>query len=59
MIENAMNTHPAVAVAAAVGTPDAYAGELPVCFMQLHQGLAVSDEELQSHTQNTIDERPA
>jgi len=31
MIENAMATHPAVALAAAVGMPDAYAGEVPVC----------------------------
>ncbi len=59
MIENAMTTHPAVAVAAAVGMPDAYAGELPICFVQLHEGLEVSSEELQAHAQSTIDERPA
>jgi fatty-acyl-CoA synthase len=59
MIENAMTTHPAVAVAAAVGMPDAYAGELPVCFVQLHEGAEVSDAELQAHAQSTIDERPA
>lgn len=59
MIENAMSTHPAVALAAAVGLPDAYAGELPVCFVELHPGIAVSGEDLQAHAQNTIDERPA
>lgn len=59
MIENAMTTHPAVAVAAAVGLPDAYAGELPMCFVQLHPGFEVSTEELQAHAQSTIDERPA
>lgn len=59
MIENAMTTHPAVAVAAAVGLPDAYAGEVPMCFVQLHPGLEVSSEELQAHAQSTIDERPA
>lgn len=59
MIENAMTTHPAVAVAAAVGMPDAYAGELPICFVQLQEGLEVSDAELQAHAQSTIDERPA
>ncbi len=59
MIENAMTTHPAVAVAAAVGMPDAYAGELPICFVQLHEGEEVSDAELQAHAQSTIDERPA
>lgn len=59
MIENAMTTHPSVAVAAAVGMPDAYAGELPICFVQLHEGHKVSVEELQAHAQSTIDERPA
>lgn len=59
MIENAMSTHPAVALAAAVGMPDAYAGELPICFVQLHEGANASVDELQAHAQNTIDERPA
>ena len=59
MIENAMATHPAVAVAAAVGMPDSYAGELPICFVQLHEGSSLSTEELKLHAQNTIDERPA
>lgn len=59
MIENAMSTHPAVAIAAAVGMPDAYAGELPVCFVQLLAGVDVSGEELHQHAQNSIDERPA
>ncbi|MFT4827594.1 MAG: fatty-acyl-CoA synthase [Paracoccaceae bacterium] len=59
MIENAMSTHPAVALAAAVGMPDAYAGELPVCFLELHGGATVSDEELHAHAQTSINERPA
>ncbi len=59
MIENAMSTHPAVAVAAAVGQPDAYAGELPVCFVQLHPGIDVSSEDLHAHARSSIDERPA
>lgn len=59
MIENAMSTHPAVAVAAAVGMPDAYAGELPVCFVELHPGVDVSEEDLYEHARNAIDERPA
>ena len=59
MIENAMATHPAVALAAAVGMPDAYAGELPVCFVQLLQDAEASLEDLQQHAQDTIDERPA
>ena len=59
MIENAMSTHPAVALAAAVGQPDAYAGELPVCFIEMRSGAKVSDEDLQAHAQSSIDERPA
>ena len=59
MIENAMATHPAVALAAAVGMPDAYAGELPVCFVELLPGADVSVEDLHQHAQSVIDERPA
>ena len=35
MIENAISSHPAVSIAAAVGIPDIYAGELPICFVEL------------------------
>ncbi|WP_271952820.1 AMP-binding protein [Ruegeria faecimaris] len=59
MIENAMSTHPAVALAAAVGMPDPYAGELPICFIQVHTSDEVTVEDLMAHAQNTIDERPA
>lgn len=59
MIENAMVTHPAVALAAAVGMPDAYAGELPMCFVELLPDASVSIEELHQHAQSSIDERPA
>ncbi len=59
MIENAMATHPAVALAAAVGMPDAYAGELPVCFVALRPGAQASEDELHDHARRTIAERPA
>ena len=59
MIENAMAAHPAVALAAAVGVPDAYAGELPVCFVALRAGASVTEAELREHAQRTIGERPA
>lgn len=59
MIENAMQNHPAVAVAAAVGMPDAYAGEIPVCYVQLLPGATATDEELRTHAEATIGERPA
>ena len=38
IIEDALQKHPAVAVVAAVGSPDAYAGELPVAYVQLKPG---------------------
>lgn len=59
MIENALAAHPAVALAAAVGMPDAYAGELPVCYVALKPGAVVTEDELQEHAQRTIGERPA
>jgi fatty-acyl-CoA synthase len=59
MIENAMAAHPAVALAAAVGAPDAYAGELPVCYVALRPGAQASEAELHEHAQRTIAERPA
>ena len=59
MIENAMAEHPDVAFAAAVGLPDAYAGELPVCFVELRPGASVSEQELRDHAEATIGERPA
>ena len=59
MIENAMQRHPAVALAAAVGMPDAYAGELPVCYVALRPGAAVTEAELHAHAEAAIAERPA
>jgi fatty-acyl-CoA synthase len=59
MIENAMTAHPAVALAAAVGMPDAYAGELPVCYVALKPGARATIDDLADHAQRTIGERPA
>ena len=59
MIENALQRHPAVAVAAAVGMPDAYAGELPICYIQLFPGAEVTEQELRSFAESAISERPA
>ncbi|MBR46780.1 MAG: acyl-CoA synthetase, partial [Rhodospirillaceae bacterium] len=46
MIENAIATHPAVALAAAVGMPEDYAGELPVCFIELRPGETTDADSL-------------
>jgi fatty-acyl-CoA synthase len=42
-IEEVLYQHPAVAVAAVVGEPDAYAGELPVAFVQLKEEHKATD----------------
>lgn len=59
MIENAMQDHPDVLLAAAVGMPDAYAGEVPVCYVELRAGAARSEDDLLAHAHATIAERPA
>jgi len=59
MIEACLQAHPDVAMAAAVGWPDAYAGELPVAYVQLRQGAQVPAEALREFALAGIDERPA
>ena len=59
MIEDAVQRHPAVSLVAAVGEPDRYAGELPVCYVALKPGAAVSVDELRSFAEPLIAERPA
>jgi fatty-acyl-CoA synthase len=58
-IENALEAHPAVALAAAVGQPDRYAGELPVCYVALRPGAQATTEELKAFAEPLIAERPA
>jgi len=58
-IEACLEKHPAVALAAAVGKPDSYAGELPIAFVQLGQGQSTSPEELVAFALDNISERPA
>lgn len=59
MIEDAMHGHPSVALAAAVGKPDAHAGEVPVLYVQLRTGASATPEELLSFAQRFIAERAA
>ena len=47
-IEEIMFRHPAVGFAAVVGQPDAYAGELPVGYVQLKPGASVEPGELET-----------
>jgi fatty-acyl-CoA synthase len=59
IIENALLQSPWVAQAAAVGKPDAYAGELPVAYVELHPGADVTMEQLLAYAAEHIPERPA
>ena len=58
-IEAVFFDHPAVALASVVGAPDAYAGELPVAFVQLKPGASVSADELLDHVRQHTPERAA
>ncbi|MCM2312839.1 MAG: acyl-CoA synthetase [Steroidobacteraceae bacterium] len=59
LIEEVLATHPSVAMAAAVGQPDAYAGELPMAFVAARPGTAPSSEELVAYCRERIPERAA
>ncbi|MGX9943198.1 acyl-CoA synthetase [Bradyrhizobium denitrificans] len=59
LIEDALSKHPAVAMAAAVGSPDVYAGEVPVAYVQAKPDAAVSDRELMNFAEAQIPERAA
>ena len=59
MIEDAMKKHPAVLHVAAVAKPDAYAGELPIAYVQKAAGASVTAEELAAFALEHVPERPA
>jgi fatty-acyl-CoA synthase len=58
-IEDIMFQHPAVGLAAMVGQPDAYAGELPVGYVQLKPGANVQPGELEAWVRERTPERAA
>jgi fatty-acyl-CoA synthase len=58
-IEEVFFQHPAVALAAVVGEPDAYAGELPVAFVQLKPGVTIDAAELLEFVRERTPERAA
>ena len=59
LIEEPMHKHPAVALAAAVGRPDPYAGEVPVVYVQLAPGASATVEELMAWAREHVGERAA
>ena len=60
VIEEALQLHPGVALAAAIGSPDADAGELPVAYVTRAPGhAAVSEAELLAFAAARIPERAA
>ena len=59
LVEDALGAHPAVQLCAAVGAPDAYAGELPVLFATLLPGAVATEEELRIFAAGRVDEAPA
>jgi fatty-acyl-CoA synthase len=58
-IEELLYRHPAVALAAVIGQPDAYAGELPVGYVQLKPGATASMAELTGYLREHTPERAA
>jgi fatty-acyl-CoA synthase len=59
MIEAAFERHPAVAAAVAVSQPDAYAGEVPACYITLAPGCSASVDDITAAARDHIVERPA
>ena len=59
VIEDALLKHPDVLMAAAVGAPDEYAGEIPVAFVSLKPGSKITASELSVFANKHIPERPA
>ena len=56
MIESALMAHDQVETAAAVGMPDAYAGELPVAFVSLRAGAQVDGDALITFLRNRLED---
>ncbi len=58
-IEEALAGHPAVAMAGAIGQPDAHAGELPCVYVELVAGASATEAELMEYAAEHIHERAA
>lgn len=58
-IEEVFYQHPSVGLAAVVGQPDAYAGELPVAYVQAKPGVKVDVDQLLDFVRQRTPERAA
>ena len=58
-IEEVANSHPGVNLSAAVGMPDAYAGEVPVIYVEARGGAALDGAEVLAYITERIHEPPA
>lgn len=59
VIEEVLMAHDQVAIAGAIGQPDAHSGELPCAYVELVEGGSVSGEELVAHCKENVHERAA
>ncbi|MGV3572105.1 MAG: AMP-binding protein [Ramlibacter sp.] len=59
LVEDAFLAHPAVAICAVVGEPDAHSGEVPAAFVTLKPGVDVSAAALLAEVAPRVYERPA
>ncbi len=58
-IEDVANTFPGVQISAAVGMPDAYAGEVPILYAVAAPGATLDPERLQRYLEERVAEPPA
>ncbi|SHM34027.1 fatty-acyl-CoA synthase/long-chain acyl-CoA synthetase [Roseovarius litoreus] len=58
-IEEALMAHHDVAMAGAIGQPDAHSGELPCAYVELVEGATATAEELLEHCKVHVHERAA
>ena len=59
LIEEPLYQLPDVQVAAAIGRPDPRVGEMPVAYVQLHEGSKLTVADILEHLQKTVGERAA
>jgi fatty-acyl-CoA synthase len=59
LIEDPLYQLPGVQVAAAVGRPDAHAGEVPIAYVQLQEGSDLTVEKILEHLKKEVGERAA